>query len=73
MSFTDLACYTGYLGVVGVRGDVSALKWDGACADGAYADGACSDKAYLDRACPGRACTDGACVDGAYCGAYYGA
>ena len=24
--FANLACYAGYLGVVGVRGDVSALK-----------------------------------------------
>ena len=26
MSFTDLACCAGYLGVVGVKGDVLALK-----------------------------------------------
>ena len=42
MSFTDLACCAGCLGAVGVRGDVSALKWDGACADGACTDRACS-------------------------------
>ena len=68
MSFTDLACCAGCLGAVGVRGDVLALKWDGACADGAYSDGAC-----LDGACPGGACTDGAYADGACCGAYCGA
>jgi hypothetical protein len=34
--FIDLAYYAGYLGAVGVRGDVSALKWDGAYIDGAY-------------------------------------
>ena len=45
MSFTDLAYYASCLGAVGVRGDVSALKWDGACADGACADGA-----YVDGA-----------------------
>ena len=50
MLFIDLACCAGCLGAVGVRGDVSALEWDGACADGACAD---------------KACTDGACVDGA--------
>ena len=43
--FIDLACCASYLGAVGVRGDVSALEWDGACADRAYADGACTDKA----------------------------
>ena len=68
MSFIDLACCAGCLGAVGVRGDVSALKWDGAYADGAYSDGAC-----LNGACPGKACTDGACTDGAYCGACCGA
>ena len=68
MSFTDLACCAGCLGAVGVRGDVSALEWDGACADGACSDGAC-----LDGACPGGACTDGACADGACCGACCGA
>ena len=45
MLFIDLACCTGYLGAVGVKGDVSALKWDGACADRACADGAYTDKA----------------------------
>jgi uncharacterized protein YjbI with pentapeptide repeats len=54
--FTNLACCTGCLGAVGVRGDVLAFKLNGA-----YADGACLDRAYLDGAC-----TDGACVDGAY-------
>ena len=68
MSFTDLACYAGCLGAVGVRGDVSALEWDGACADGAYLDGAC-----LDEACLGGAYTDKACADRAYCGACCGA
>ena len=63
MSFTDLACCAGCLGAVGVRGDVSALKWDGACADRACADGACSDGACLNKACPGRA------YYGACCGA----
>ena len=51
VSFTDLAYYAGCLGAVGVRGDVSALKWDRAYADGACTDGACTDKAYGDRAC----------------------
>ena len=51
MSFTDLACYAGCLDAVGVRGDVSALKWDGACVDGACADGACLDGACTDGAC----------------------
>ena len=55
MSFTDLACCAGYLGAVGVRGNVLALKWYRACADGA-----CVDGAYIDKAC-----TDGACTDGA--------
>ena len=45
ISFTDLAYYAGCLGAVGVRGDVSALKWDGAYADKAYADGAYKDGA----------------------------
>ena len=45
MSFTDLACCAGCLGAVGVRGDVSALEWDGACVDGACLDGACTDGA----------------------------
>ena len=56
MSFIDMAYYAGCLGAVGVRGDVSALEQDGACADGACADGACIDGAY----------TDGAYIDGAY-------
>ena len=73
MLFIDLTYYTGYLGAVGVRGDVSALKWDGACADGACADGAYLDEACLDRACLGGACTDGAYTDRACCRAYYGA
>ena len=51
MSFTDLAYYASCLGAVGVRGDVSALKWDGAYADRACADGACMDRAYADKAC----------------------
>ena len=55
MLFIDLACCAGYLGVVGVRRDVLALEWDGACADKACADGAYLDKAYLDGACPGGA------------------
>jgi hypothetical protein len=61
MSFTDLACCAGCLGAVGVRGDVSALKWDGACADGACTDGACADGACVDGACLNRAYTDRAC------------
>ena len=40
ISFIDLAYYTSCLCAVGVRGDVSALKWDGACTDEACADGA---------------------------------
>ena len=60
MLFIDLACCAGCLGAVGVRGDVSALEWDGACADGACADGACPDGACADGAC-----VDGACADGA--------
>ena len=68
MSFTDLAYCAGCLNAVGVRGDVSALGWDGACTDRACADGSCPDKA-----CPDGTCIDGACVDGAYCGAYCGA
>ena len=63
MSFIDLAYCTSCLGVVGVKGDVLALEWDGACVDGACVDRACSDKACLDGACLGRACC------GAYCGA----
>ena len=51
ISFIDLACCAGCLGAVGVRGDVSALEWDGAYVD----------KAYADRACVDKACTDGAC------------
>ena len=39
ISFTDLACCTGYLGAVGVRGDILVLKWNGACADGACGTG----------------------------------
>ena len=71
MSFTDLACCTGGLGAVGVRGDISALKWDGACTDGAYADRACPDRACVDGACADRAYVDKACADGAYLdGAY---
>ena len=45
MLFTDLASYAGCLGAVGVRGDVLALKWDGACVDRACVDGACADGA----------------------------
>ena len=45
ISFIDLACCASCLGAVGVRGDISALKWDEACADKAYAD-----KAYTDGA-----------------------
>ena len=56
MSFIDLACCAGCLGAVGVRGDISAFEWDGACIDRACADGA-----YIDRACVDRAYTDGAC------------
>ena len=56
MSFIDLACYTSYLGAVGVRGDISALKQDGVY----------TDKAYMDRACPDKTCPDGAYIDGAY-------
>jgi hypothetical protein len=70
ISFTDLACCAGCLGAVGVRGDVSALEWDGACAVGACADracldGACPDGAYIDEAYIDGACADGACIDGA--------
>ena len=50
MSFTDLAYCAGCLGAVGVRGDVLALEWDGACADGAYTDGAYVDGAYINGA-----------------------
>ena len=63
MSFIDLACCAGCLGAVGVRGDVLALEWDGACADRAYADGACLDGAYIDGACADRAYTDKAYTD----------
>ena len=42
MLFIDLACCAGCLGVVGVRGGVLVLKWDGACVDRACTDGACS-------------------------------
>ena len=65
MSFIDLACYTSCLGAVGVRGDISVLKWDGAYVDGAYADRACLNRAYTDRACTDGAYTDRACTDGA--------
>ena len=70
ISFIDLACCAGCLGAVGVRGDVLALKWngayvDGACVDGAYLDGACLDGAYTDKACVDGACADGAYIDGA--------
>ena len=74
--FINLAYYTGCLGAVGVKGDISALKWDGAyadkvCADGTYTDRACADKACLDKACLDGAYPDGACPDGAYTdGAY---
>ena len=51
MSFIDLAYCASCLGAVGVRGDILALKWDGACVDRA-----CADRAYLNRAC----------MDGAY-------
>ena len=61
MLFTDLAYCTSCLGAVGVRGDVSALKWDGAYVDGAYTDGACADGACADGAYIDGACTDGAC------------
>ena len=83
MLFTDLACCTGCLGAVGVRGDVSALEWygacidracaDGACVDGACVDGACVDGACVDGACADGACTDKACTDKAFCGASCGA
>ena len=68
MSFTDLACCAGCLGAVGVRGDVSALEWDGACADGACPDGACPDGACADGACTDGACAGRACRR-ACCGA----
>jgi hypothetical protein len=61
MLFTDLACCTGCLGAVGVRGDVLALEWDGACVDGACVDRACVDGACADGACIDRAYADGAC------------
>ena len=66
MSFTDLACCASCLGAVGVRGDISALKWDKACTDKAYADGACVDGACADKAYVDKACADGAYLDGAY-------
>ena len=71
MSFIDLACCAGCLGAVGVRGDISALEWDGACVDGACADGAYIDEAYLDRACLGGAYTNKAYTDKTRCEAYY--
>ena len=40
--FIDLAYYAGCLGVVGVRGGVLVLEWDGACTDRAYIDRAYS-------------------------------
>ena len=43
--FIDLACCAGCLGAVGVKENISALKWDEACADKAYAD-----EAYTNRA-----------------------
>ena len=43
--FIDLACCASCLGVVGVRGDILVLKWDGACADRTYID-----KAYIGKA-----------------------
>ena len=54
MSFIDLAYYASCLGTVGVRGDVSALKWDGACVGKAYADETYADGAYTNGAysCP---------------------
>ena len=61
MLFTDLACCTGCLGAVGVRGDVLALEWDGACVEGACVDRACVDGACADGACIDRAYADGAC------------
>ena len=51
MLFTDLACCAGCLSAVGVRGDVLALEWDGACVDRACVDRACLDRACTDRAC----------------------
>ena len=70
--FADLAYCTSCLGAVGVRGNISALKWDGAYIGEAYADGACMDGACVDGACLDRAYTDGA-YRGAYCGASCGA
>ena len=64
--FIDLACCAGCLGAVGVRGDVSALEWDGACADGACPGGACIDGAYV-----GGACADGAYIDRDYADGTY--
>ena len=71
MSFTDLAYYVGCLGTVRVRGDILALKQNGAYTDkayldGTYTDGACIDKAYIDRACIDKAYTDRAYTDRAY-------
>ena len=60
MLFIDLVYYTGCLSTVGVRGDISALKWDGAYADRACTDGACADGACVDGVCLDKACTDGA-------------
>ena len=57
MSFINLAYYAGCLGAVGVRGDVSTLKQDGACADKAYTDGAYADGAYIDKAYTDKACS----------------
>ena len=50
MLFTDLAYCTSCLGAVGVKGDVLALEWDGACTDKACTDGVCTDKACVNRA-----------------------
>ena len=71
MSFTDLACCTSCLGIVGVRGDVSALKWDGAYIDEAYINRAYTDGAYRDGAYRDKTCTDGVCGDGAFYKAFY--
>ena len=48
--FIDLAYYTGCLGIIGIRGNILALEWDGACTDRAYADKACTDGAYIGGA-----------------------
>ena len=56
MLFIDLAYCAGCLGVVGVRGDILVLKWDGA-----YIDGACVDETYMDRACTNKVCINKAC------------